>query len=103
MKTPITDPIARLSRVSLRDVWKHEAYDFTTWLQENLDVLNDALGLSLSSAEREQAVGDFSVDLLAEDEGGQPVIIENQLRAADHDYLGKVLVYLSNLDVALSS
>lgn len=98
MTKPTTDTIARLSRISLRDVWKHEAYDFTTWLQDNLDVLNEALGLNLSSAEREQSVGDFSADLLAEDEGGQPVIIENQLRSTDHDHLGKVLVYLSNLD-----
>ena len=98
MTKPTTDTIARLSRISLRDVWKHEAYDFTTWLQDNLDVLNEALGLNLSSAEREQSVGDFSADLLAEDEGGQPVIIENQLLSTDHDHLGKVLVYLSNLD-----
>ena len=98
MTTPSPKPIARLSRISLREVWKHEAYDFTTWLQDNLDVLNEALGVNLSSAEREQSVGDFSADLLAEDEGGQPVIIENQLRATDHDHLGKVLVYLSNLD-----
>ena len=36
--------IAKIERVSLRDVWKHEAYDFTKWLEENIDVLSDAIG-----------------------------------------------------------
>jgi hypothetical protein len=27
--------------VALREVWKHEAQDFTQWLQNNIDVLND--------------------------------------------------------------
>lgn len=85
--------IGKLQRVSLREVWKHEALNFTTWLQENMDVVNDALNLSLSSAEREQAAGDFSVDLVAEDESGNPVVIENQLEKSNHDHLGKLLTY----------
>ena len=32
--------IGRLRRVSLREVWPHEAQDFTPWLAENIDVLN---------------------------------------------------------------
>ena len=57
----------------LREVWKHEALDFTTWLRENIDVFNEALNLSLAKSERERAAGDFSVDLVAEDESGDPV------------------------------
>jgi hypothetical protein len=86
--------IGKIQRVSLREVWKHEAHDFTSWLQENIDVLNDALNLSLSNAEREQAAGDFSVDLVAEDESENPVVIENQLEKSNHDHLGKLLTYL---------
>jgi hypothetical protein len=37
--------IGKLERVPLREVWKHEAQDFTQWLQQNIDVLNSALGL----------------------------------------------------------
>ncbi len=74
-------------------MWKHEALNFTTWLQENMDIVNDALNLSLSSAEREQAAGDFSVDLVAEDESGNLVVIENQLEKSNHDHLGKLLTY----------
>ena len=32
--------IGKIERVPLRDLWKHKAYDFTTWLQDNVDVLN---------------------------------------------------------------
>jgi len=87
--------IGRLERVSLREVWPHEARDFTNWLQDSLDVLNDVIGLELVNAESEQAAGAFSVDLIAEDQSGTPVIIENQLEKSDHDHLGKVITYLS--------
>jgi hypothetical protein len=39
--------IGKLERVALREVWEHEARDFTQWLQENIGVLNDALDLNL--------------------------------------------------------
>ena len=71
--------VGKIQRVSLREVWKHEALSFTIWLRDNIDVLSDALNLSLSNPEREQAAGDFSVYLVAEDESGDPVIVENQL------------------------
>ena len=87
--------IGRLQRVGLREVWEHEAHDFTPWLEENIDVLNDAIDLSLSIVEREQTAGDFSVDLVAEDESGNPVIIENQLERSNHDHLGKLITYLT--------
>jgi RecB family endonuclease NucS len=69
--------IGKLRRVPLREVWRHEALDFTRWLEENIDVVNDVTGLYLTSVEREQAAGTFSVDLVAEDESGDLVIIEN--------------------------
>ena len=37
--------IGKLTRVALREVWKHEAHDFTTWLEENIDLLNEVLGV----------------------------------------------------------
>lgn len=90
--------ISKIERIKLRDVWKHEAYDFTTWLEENVDALNDVLDFSLVSAEREQKTGIFNVDLVAEDENGNVVIIENQLEKSNHDHLGKVITYLVGMD-----
>lgn len=86
--------IGKLERVALRDVWRHEAYDFTRWLQDNIDVLNEALELSLINVEREQAAGSFSIDLVAERESGGKVVIENQLEKSNHDHLGKLLTYM---------
>jgi hypothetical protein len=93
-----TPKIGKLERVPLRHVWRNEASDFTRWLRDNIDVLNDMLELSLVNPEREQPAGDFAVDLVAEDESGDTVIIENQLERSDHDHLGKLITYLTSLD-----
>ena len=89
--------IGKLERVPLREVWKHEAQDFTQWLQQNIDVLNNALDITLVNVDREQATGSFSIDLVAEDEGGGTVIIENQLEKSNHDHLGKLITYLTGM------
>ena len=91
-------PIARLERVDLREVWKHEAHNFTQWLENNISVLNDALDLNLVNVDREQAAGSFSIDLVAEDEGGGTVIIENQMEKSNHDHLGKLITYLTAMN-----
>lgn len=93
--------IEKLTRIPLRQVWKHEAIDFTTWLEENIDVLNGVLRLELVNVEREQSAGAFSVDLVAE-ENGRIVIVENQLEKSDHDHLGKVITYLTMMDAKIA-
>jgi len=90
--------IDRIKRLPLRDVWKHEAYDFTTWLEDNIDVLNEVLDLNLSSVEREKSAGSFNVDLVADDGENNLVVIENQLEKSNHDHLGKLLTYFTMLD-----
>ncbi|MBY0534321.1 MAG: DUF4268 domain-containing protein [Chitinophagaceae bacterium] len=89
--------IGKIEKVALRSIWKHEAKDFTTWLQENIDSLNQVLDFQISNVEREQSTGNFNVDLVAEDENGNPVIIENQLEKSNHDHLGKVITYLASI------
>lgn len=90
--------VEKIERKPLRDVWTHEAYDFTTWLERNIDVVNDVLEIELTGVEKEKSTGDFKVDLLAEDSTGNPVIIENQFGKSDHEHLGKTLTYLTGLE-----
>jgi len=89
--------IDKLTPIDLREIWKNEARDFTKWIHNNLDILNEQTGLDITSLETEKPVGTFSADIFAEDRAGRLVIIENQLERTDHDHLGKMLTYLSNL------
>jgi len=90
--------IGRLQHIPVRQAFRSEPHAFTTWMEENIDVLAEAVGLDLTVVAREQQVGTFFIDLLAEDGDGNTVVIENQLERTDHDHLGKMLTYLSNMD-----
>jgi uncharacterized protein DUF4268 len=90
-------PIGKLVKVPLRELWKHEERGFSAWLEANMDTLSEALELPLSVVQREKPVGSFQVDILAEDSNGGLVIIENQLEPTNHDHLGKLITYLTNL------
>lgn len=92
--------IGKIEKVPLRDIWKHESNNFTKWLQNNIDVLSEVIKIPLTNVEREQSTGNFYVDLTAEDNSGNTVIIENQLEKSDHDHLGKIITYLSSMDAA---
>lgn len=58
-------------------------------------MLSDVIGFELFNVEREQSTGNFNVDFLAEDSSGNTVIIENQLEKSNHNYLGKLITYLT--------
>ena len=90
--------IGNLQKVPLRDLWGSEPNDFSPWLEENIEVLNDAIGLSISISDREHRPTDrLIVDLLGETDTGR-VVIENQLEASNHDHLGKLITYLTAID-----
>lgn len=93
--------LGRLRHVAnARDVWTSEAGDFTPWLAENLDVLADELGMSLTLLTTEVPVGDFRLDIQAQTHDGRVVIVENQLERTDHGHLGQLLVYASGLEAS---
>lgn len=93
-----TNGIGKLKKVPLREIWQNEARDFTKWLADNIDTLNEVLETNFAVEGTERNVGDFFLDIVAEDPEGGRVIVENQLEKTDHDHLGKVLTYLTNLD-----
>lgn len=93
--------IGKLQEVNIRDLWKHEQYDFSAWLSqgENIELLNEKIGLSLVDINTEAYVGAYRCDIVAVDETtGIKVIIENQLENSNHDHLGKIITYASGLD-----
>lgn len=96
--------LGKLKKVELREAWKHEANNFTQWLaqEENLTLLGDEIGLDIKLIQTEASVGNFYVDILAEEENtGRKIIIENQLEVTNHDHLGKIITYASGYDAGV--
>lgn len=92
----MTATLGHLEAVPLRNVWAHEANDFTPWLAEpeNLAQLADTLGLGeLEAQGTEVPIGNFSIDILAKSFDGSVVVIENQFGSTDHTHLGQILTY----------
>ena len=98
--------IDRIKKVNIRDVWAHEAHNFTPWLakKENIDMLGEELDINLEIVGTEIKVGNFSVDILCTDNESEDVnnpnniIIENQYGITNHDHLGKLITYGAGLE-----
>jgi hypothetical protein len=88
--------VSKLTKVKIKDIWKTEDRDFTPWLVENITRLNEDIGFNIQDPQKENRLENFIVDIVAEDDEGK-VIIENQYNKSDHDHLGKLLTYLSNV------
>ena len=72
--------VTKLNKVKIKDIWKTEDKDFTPWLVENINLLNEDIGLNIQDPKRESRLLNFIVDIVAEDEEGK-VIIENQFNS----------------------
>ena len=92
--------LGEMQRVGLRTVWPHEL-DFSRWLTQNVDYLNEQVNWDLDpdSVCQEVIKGALRVDLLldatAPDTGDRfPVVIENQLGPTDGSHLAGVMTYM---------
>ena len=93
--------LGKLTEVNVRELWKHEQYDFSAWLakEENISLLGDAIGLELEVESQEKNVGPFRADILARDlTSNHYVLIENQLEQTNHNHLGQIMTYAAGLD-----
>lgn len=91
--------VGKLRKVKLRDVWEHEAKDFTPWLAANADVLGEVLELEVEFTQSEQQVGPYAVDIIGRDLTHNSVlIVENQLEKTNHTHLGQLITYAANTD-----
>lgn len=94
--------LSKLKEYEPRKIWKHEQYDFSTWLADNIDYLWDELDLSFTDVETERFVGAYRCDIICKDEiTGRTVLIENQLEPTNHDHLWKTITYASWLDAGV--
>ena len=93
--------IGKMEEVDVRELWRHEQYDFSKWLskEDYIEYLLYILVHTLFSVDNEVYVGPYRCDIVAVDEtSGITVIVENQLDGTNHDHLGKIITYASGLD-----
>ena len=93
-----------LEKVNLREIWKHEAHNFTQWLalEDNISLLLDEIGVTAENIVTEDSAGKFNVDITADEVGtGKKIVIENQLEKTDHSHLGQLLTYASSFDACI--
>ena len=80
--------------VPAKQIWIHEAHEFTPWLAKNLPLLGETLGMEIKLVQQEAACGRYNVDILADDaRTGAAIVIENQLEWTNHSHLGQILTY----------
>jgi len=92
--------ITKLKTVNLREVWPHEAHNFTPWLAENIDQLGEAVGLRLKDVEIEKTLGDMGrVDIFAkQEETDEIVVIENQIEPSDGGHCVSLIGYAAGAE-----
>ncbi len=94
--------IGKIEKIDLRKMpWRGET-DFSKWLANNIDYLNEVIDLDIAVQGVEGNVGPYRVDIYGEDGAGNKVIIENQLEKTDHGHLGQILTYFVNLDANIA-
>jgi hypothetical protein len=95
----LTAELGRLEALDPREVWLHEAHNFTPWLLDNSDALAAVLGIDIEISATEHPVGGFALDLIGRDLTNDCVlIVENQLTGTDHGHLGQILTYAAGTD-----
>ncbi len=92
-------PIGKIEEVAdIRSVWPHEQYNFSEWLADNIEILNEAIGMNLEVTDKELHIGSFRADIVCKDDNVGKVVIENQLERTDHDHFGKIITYAAGVD-----
>ena len=87
--------IGKLKKVPVSEMYESRGSNFTAWLQQNLDVLNEAAGIELSGVQDEETAS--AVDIVARDPLGGAVVIENEPSQSGDEGLGKLLTSLASV------
>lgn len=95
-------------RIRMNEVkeWKQERL-FTQWLSEHIDLVGEVIHKTIVSATTEEnnsekyGKGKYPVDILAIDEDGKRIVIENQYFLSNHIHLGEVITYAAWHDASI--
>ncbi len=71
--------------------------DFSDWLSNNLHKLKPFINSTLKIVGTEKPIDGKIVDILAENQEGKIIAIENQFGVSDHKHLGQILSYCIGL------
>ncbi len=81
----------------IKNILFNEEKDFSDWLSKNLNKLEPFINSTLKLGGTEELIDGKIVDILAEDQEGKIVAIENQFGVSDHKHLGQLLSYCIGL------
>jgi hypothetical protein len=94
--------LGNLQPLRLRDHFRSEARDFTSWLKGNIDTLGEMLGLELEAGHQEKRVGPFRADLVYKlRDSNKTVVLENQFGPSDHRHLGALQAYVAGTEAKI--
>lgn len=79
----------------IKEIWPLEENDFSPWVANNLQDIEEIIGKHIVSYELEKSCGRYEADIVATTEDGEIIIVENKLGTFDHDHFGKALTYMS--------
>jgi len=95
--------LGRLEKVDVTQYWQSAAADFAPWLclEENIQLLGEAIGLSIEVVLNAEQMADYRADLLCREVGTKNwILIGSQLRPTDEQQFGQWLTECAGLDGA---
>ena len=94
-------PAGKLKKINVNEVWANDADGFASWLQQEeiLEMLGEALELSLEPAGEEISLQTLAGGVLAKDvKRGHYVIIVGHLDGMSPESFGKMIMYAAGLE-----
>lgn len=95
-------------RIRMNEVkeWEQERL-FTKWLCEHINLVGEVINKKIVEAKAEEnnseknGKGKYPVDILAKDESGKKIVIENQYFLSNHIHLGEIITYAAWHDASI--
>lgn len=94
-----TIKFADINELPLNEFFRNEARHFTPWLQENIELLGNAIGIDIGDTETEVSIGNYRLDILSYESGSdRKIAVENQYGSTNHTHLGQLITYMAGID-----